>query len=70
MQTLEEVVEFLIRNQLMLTTAESCTAGLMCSLLADVSGCGKVLESGYVTYTVGAKHSMLGSACRRCRPMG
>lgn len=70
MQTLEEVVEFLIRNQLMLTTAESCTAGLMCSLLADVSGCGKVLESGYVTYTVGAKHSMLGVSLQTVQAHG
>ena len=40
MQTLEDVVEFLTRHQLMLTTAESCTAGLMSGLLADVAGCG------------------------------
>src|SRR5690606_23630304 len=51
---------FLIRHQLMLTTAESCTAGLMTGLLADVAGCGKVLESGYVTDTVGAKPAVLG----------
>jgi PncC family amidohydrolase len=70
MQTLEEVVEFLTRHQLMLTTAESCTAGLMTGLLADVEGCGKVLESGYVTYTIGAKHAMLGVSLQTIQAHG
>lgn len=70
MQTLEDVVEFLTRHQLMLTTAESCTAGLMSGLLADVAGCGKVLESGYVTYTVGAKHAMLGVSLQTIQTYG
>lgn len=70
MQTLEEVVEFLHRHQLMLTTAESCTAGLMTAMLADVTGCGKVLESGYVTYTVGAKHAVLGVSLQTVQTHG
>ena len=60
MQNLQEVVDFLKRNNLVLATAESCTAGLIASLVADVSGSGAVMECGYVVYAVRAKREMLG----------
>ncbi|WP_447590641.1 CinA family protein [Aquipseudomonas campi] len=60
MQRIEQVVSFLRKYQLSLTTAESCTAGLMASLLGDFSGIGGVLESGFVVYSPEAKHSVLG----------
>lgn len=60
MHSPEQVVEFLKQQKLILTTAESCTAGLMASLLADVPGCGSVLESGYVVYAPQAKQRCLG----------
>jgi PncC family amidohydrolase len=45
---------------LTLVTAESCTAGLMTSILADVPGCGQVLDAGYVVYSPEAKQRCLG----------
>ena len=45
---------------LMLATAESCTGGLLASLLTDLPGRSHVFERGYVTYTEDAKHEMLG----------
>lgn len=60
MQTIEQVVSFLNKYQLTLSTAESCTGGLMASLLASVSGCGSVLDTGFVVYTPQAKQLCLG----------
>lgn len=58
--TPESVLEYLSKHGLTLTTAESCTAGLICSLIADVSGCGEAFHSGFVVYSVDAKQACLG----------
>ncbi|GHU06770.1 competence damage-inducible protein A [Spirochaetia bacterium] len=42
-----------------LVLAESCTAGLAASLIAEVPGASNVLWGSYVTYTVDAKHTMI-----------
>lgn len=60
MRNIEDVVNFLNQQELSVTTAESCTAGLAASLMADVSGCGQSLQSGYVVYTEEAKNACLG----------
>lgn len=60
MQRIEEVIKFLENRKLQLVAAESCTAGLLTSLLANVSGCGSVFEMGYVVYSERAKYSCLG----------
>lgn len=44
----------------LLATAESCTGGLVASLLTDVEGCSHAFERGYVVYTDNAKAEMLG----------
>jgi len=59
MQDLAEIVRFLSEKQLKLTTAESCTCGLMASLLGDIPGCGQVLDSGFVVYSPKAKNRLL-----------
>lgn len=59
-RTLDQVVHFLQSRKVVLTLAESCTAGEACSLLANVSGCGSVLYSGYVVYDERAKQECLG----------
>lgn len=38
-----------------IATAESCTGGLIASVLTDVEGCGHAFERGFVTYTEAAK---------------
>jgi nicotinamide-nucleotide amidase len=45
---------------LRLATAESCTGGLLASLLTDVEGCSHAFERGFVVYTDEAKREMLG----------
>jgi nicotinamide-nucleotide amidase len=60
MQSIEQVINFLEKYNLTLTTAESCTAGLMAAQMADFPGCGTVLESAYVVYSPNAKNRCLG----------
>lgn len=45
---------------LKIATAESCTGGLLASLLTDVPGCSHAFERGFVVYTEDAKAEILG----------
>jgi nicotinamide-nucleotide amidase len=56
----ERVLRAVCDRELRLVTAESCTGGLLASLLTDVTGCGHAFERGFVTYTNEAKHELLG----------
>jgi nicotinamide-nucleotide amidase len=47
-------------KDLKLAAAESCTGGLLASLLTDIPGQSHAFERGFVTYTNEAKHEMLG----------
>ena len=58
--TLEDaVVELLKENELTLTTAESCTAGLLAGRIMNVAGASKVYNEGYITYSNEAKERIL-----------
>ena len=52
-------VEYLKRNRLVITTAESCTAGKIITLLSEVDGGGSCIESAYVVYSPEAKQRLL-----------
>jgi nicotinamide-nucleotide amidase len=47
-------------RELMLATAESCTGGMVASLLTDVPGVSHAFDRGFVTYTEKSKNEMLG----------
>lgn len=70
MHELQPVVDYLKNNELILATAESCTAGLIAARLAEVSGSGAVMECGYVVYAVEAKREMLGVSQRTIDEFG
>jgi nicotinamide-nucleotide amidase len=57
---IERLLKDVCRRELTLVTAESCTGGLLASLLTDVTGCSHAFERGFVTYTKAAKHELLG----------
>ncbi len=47
-------------NAVMISTAESCTGGLLASLLTETAGSSKTFERGFVTYSNEAKNELLG----------
>ena len=55
----EVLLEQLQKNNLKVTTAESCTGGLIASKLTEVSGSSHSFEAGYVTYSNEMKTTML-----------
>ena len=55
-----EVVELLKKRKLTISTAESCTGGLLSQLITSVSGASEVFELGICTYSERIKHEFLG----------
>ncbi|CAH0124480.1 nicotinamide-nucleotide amidohydrolase family protein [Pseudomonas mediterranea] len=64
MTVAQTLVDYLRNHDLRLTTAESCTAGQIVTLLAEVPGSGSLIESGYVVYSPEAKQRLLGVSPR------
>ena len=59
-ETLEmAVVRLLKKHELTVTTAESCTGGLISGRLVNVSGASEVFREGFVTYSNKAKRKLL-----------
>jgi nicotinamide-nucleotide amidase len=60
-QSLPEVVAaLLVAQQKTVTTAESCTGGLLSKMLTDVAGSSAYFKVGFVTYSNQAKYERLG----------
>ena len=60
-ETLEQhVIGLLKRRQMTLTTAESCTGGLLAGTLINVPGVSDIYNEGYITYANESKHKILG----------
>ncbi|TBU97509.1 CinA family protein [Phytopseudomonas dryadis] len=70
MHSVEQAVHFLEKYNLVLSTAESSTAGLLASTVAAVPGCDGVLESGFVVYSKRAMHACLGVDLRTIESFG
>ncbi len=60
MDIAEEVGRLLIEKKLTVSTAESCTGGLLSSKLTDVSGSSAYITLNIVTYANEAKMQLLG----------
>ena len=60
-ESLSEVVgRHLLRTGSEVTTAESCTGGLIASMITDISGSSEYFKTGYVTYANETKMGLLG----------
>ena len=55
-----DLLVLLRRQGLRLTTAESCTGGLIAAILTEVAGSSDVFERGFVTYSNASKTDMVG----------
>ncbi len=56
----ERLVALLQVKGFHISTAESCTGGLIAAAIVDVSGASNVFEEGYVTYSNRVKEKLLG----------
>jgi nicotinamide-nucleotide amidase len=56
----EQLAAQLQQRQWMLTTAESCTGGLIAGACTDLSGSSNWFERGFVSYSNTAKNELLG----------
>lgn len=54
------VADFLQKKGWMLTTAESCTGGLIAAACTDLAGSSNWFERGFITYSNAAKTELLG----------
>ena len=56
----EEIVKKLLEKQYTVTTAESCTGGLLAGRILNVPGASSVYNEGHITYSNEAKERLLG----------
>lgn len=69
-QAAHALLERACARDLRLATAESCTGGLLASLLTDVEGASHAFERGYIVYTEEAKCELLGLSDRMIAACG
>ncbi len=56
----QPLAQALLQHGWMLSTAESCTGGLIAARCTDLAGSSDWFERGFVTYSNEAKHELLG----------
>lgn len=66
----EEIAQILFDNSLVISTAESCTGGLLSSRLTDVSGSSRYIKLNFVTYSDEVKQSLLGVTAQTLEKCG
>ena len=60
----------LIKNKLIVSTAESCTGGWVAKVLTDIAGSSASFERGFVTYSNDSKQDMLGVKAQTLQKYG
>lgn len=56
----QQILNTMHRIGVRLVTAESCTGGMLATVLTDIPGASQVVEGGFVTYSNAMKQSVLG----------
>lgn len=56
----EAAVQKLLQKGFTITTAESCTGGMLASMLINVPGISEIYREGYITYANDSKEKLLG----------
>ena len=57
---IEPLASQLLQRGWLLSTAESCTGGMIAAHCTDLAGSSQWFERGFVSYSNDAKHEMLG----------
>ena len=57
---MKRVLARMCESGLSVTTAESCTGGLVAAQMTDIEGCSHAFDRGFVTSTDAAKQELLG----------
>lgn len=57
---MDKLFDYLKQNNLTISTAESCTGGMIASAITDVSGSSSFFGTGVVTYSNEAKMKLIG----------
>lgn len=70
MELEESLVKLLSERNMTITTAESCTGGLIAGTLVNVAGASDVLNEGYVTYSNEAKQRLVGVSAETLEQFG
>lgn len=60
LQLAERAVKLLNENKMTVSTAESCTGGLLSAYITSVAGASAVFEMGVVSYSARIKHEVIG----------
>ena len=69
-EVLKKIKDILIKNHLTLSSAESCTGGLVSSYLTDISGASEYIYQNFVTYSNDAKIKYLGVSAQTLNKYG
>jgi nicotinamide-nucleotide amidase len=64
------LLEICRRKNLLVATAESCTAGLVAGTLTEIPGVSSMLDRGFITYSNRSKQEMLGVSAETLRQYG
>ena len=60
MNKLQQILQHLTEKKQTVSSAESCTGGLLAGELTRLSGSSAIFTHGFVTYSNAAKHELLG----------
>ena len=60
MSLAKDIVKRASATGIVISTAESCTGGMISAAITDIAGSSRVLDRGFVTYSNAAKMDMLG----------
>ena len=55
----QQIIDLLAERNQTLVTAESCTGGMIASILTDIPGASAAIYGGYITYANSAKSRMI-----------
>ena len=66
----EQIVARLTEQKLTLSTAESCTGGLLAGRLINVPGISQIFREGYITYSNESKEKLLHVSCHTLQEFG